>query len=72
MVHNNVSADPIIHYNGYFGRGLDFPVWSYMRCFGWEDVWMNVQKMITLQLTFTIRVMILLELNAEIVSGIVK
>ena len=25
MVHNNVSADPIIHYNGYFGRGLDFP-----------------------------------------------
>ena len=32
-----MSADPIVHHNGYFGRGQDIPMWSYMRCFEWED-----------------------------------
>ena len=30
-------ADPIVHENSYFGRGLDVPVWSEMECSGWED-----------------------------------
>ena len=34
---HNVSADPTVKRYGYFGRGLDIPVWSYMRCYGWED-----------------------------------